>query len=134
MRALILTFSLLISFSAFAEYKSSDEIVKDLKTFTKEDGTKGNEHLADIVAKVDDAVKYASTQKTSTEALKEIVRVSAITLQHDDSAAVADVLIPLYKKDLKAFKKALKTLPKSDADSLLKSVQDAIKEEKNGNG
>ncbi|QDK36992.1 hypothetical protein [Bdellovibrio sp. NC01] len=134
MRSLLMTFSLLLSLNAFAEYKSSDEIVKEFKTFTKADGTKGNEHLADLVAKVDDAVKYATVEKASSEALTQIVRVSAITLKHDDSAAVADVLIPLYKKDLKAFKKALKTLPKSDADSLLKSIQDAIKEEQNGNG
>ncbi|MDG0817942.1 hypothetical protein [Bdellovibrio svalbardensis] len=117
-----------------AEYKSSEEILKDLAVYTSADSKKDEEHLASIVVKIDEAVQFSLKNKPSEQLLHEILRVSYITLKNDPTAAVADVLVPLYKKDEKAFKKALKTLPKSEGNALLKAIKQAIHEEDVGNG
>lgn len=131
---LLITALFFVASTSAAEYKSSAEILKEFKTYTVADSKKGNEHLANIVVKIDEAVQYSLKNKTNANLLQEILRVSSITLKNDPSMAVADVLVPIYKGNEKAFKKALKSLPKSDADALLKAVKQAIHEEDVGNG
>jgi len=117
-----------------AEYKSAAELEKDFSSYTTADSKKDEDQIANMVVKVDEAVQYCLKNKPNAKLLNEILRVSSITIKNDPSTAVADVLVPLYKQDEKAFKKAIKTLPKSEGDALLKAVKQAVHEEAVGNG
>lgn len=134
-RITLLIITLLFSGVVFAEYKSQDAILSDFKNYSMDDAKKGNEHLADMVVKVQEAVDFAMKKKsTPKDLLREIGRVSAITLKNDPSAAVGDVLVPLYKRDPAAFERALKDLPKADAKAVIRAVKDSAKEQDSGNG
>ncbi len=126
--------TLFITTSAFADFRSSEEILKEFSAYTMADSKKGEDHLANIVVKIDEAVQYSLKSGPDINLLHEILRVSYITLKNDPTAAVADVLVPLYKKDEKSFKKALSTLPTAQGKALLKAVKQAMREEDSGNG
>ena len=134
-RISLLIITLLFSGVVFAEYKTQDAILSYFKKYSAADAKMGNEHLADMVVKVQQAVDFAMKNKsTSNDLLREIGRVSSITLKNDPSAAVGEVLVPLYKRDPAAFEKSLKSLPKTDAREVIRAVKDAVKEQDSGNG
>lgn len=132
-KALLVMTLIAFSTSAFAaEFKSSEAILKDFKVYTVKDSKKDEEHLADIIVRVNDAVQYSLKNKPSAALLSEILRVSLITLKNDPSDAVADVLVPLYKAEPTDFKKALDAFPKSEGSRLLEAIKNTIREDQSG--
>lgn len=127
--------TMMLSLSAFAvNYKTQADAVADLHRYSAADAKKGEEHIADMIVKVDAAVQFAVSHKAPSPLLAEIVRVSAIAIKNDPTNAVADVLVPLYKKYPKDLQEAVKALPKSEGDLLLKAIKDSAREQDSGNG
>jgi len=132
--AILLSTSLIFCDQSFAAFKSDQEILLSLKKYSAADMKQGNDHMADVLLQVNDAVQYELTHSKSTKVVREILRVSLLTLNQDPTLAVADILAPLYSKDKKFFENALQSLPKSTARTLLKAIKNSLREEKSGNG
>ncbi|WP_373999114.1 hypothetical protein [Bdellovibrio bacteriovorus] len=141
MRTLVaILFSSLLCFNASAS--TLQDSLKKLQAYSAKDfeaakdeaavGEKTQEMLKTVEQTVDTAV--AAKEKVSEDVLKELARVSVLTFEHDPSEAASEILLPLYKKEKKAFEKALKSLPKKDAKELEESLKNASREDDEGNG
>ncbi|KHD89490.1 MAG: hypothetical protein OM95_03815 [Bdellovibrio sp. ArHS] len=141
MRPLLALF--VVSFIALSVSATTlQDSVQKLQNFSAKDfeGAKDDEAVAaktqEMLKTVEQTVEAAlnGKEKISNDALKELARVSALTFAHDPSEAASEILLPLYKKEKKAFEKALRSLPKQDAKDLKESLRNAAREEDEGNG
>lgn len=138
----LIIFSLFLSFSAHAV--TLQESLKQLQQYTAKDFEKTKTQTdKDVSAKVQEMLN-AIEQSTElalkeqkplkAELLKELARVSVLTFQEDPSEAATELILPLYKKEKKAFEKAIKSLPESDRKELEESLKNTAREETQGNG
>ncbi|HWU44847.1 MAG TPA: hypothetical protein VN132_15450 [Bdellovibrio sp.] len=135
-----LLFSSMLSFAGgltivpTVEFKSSDEILSEFKNYADVDPDQSAEHISDIIVRVHWASEFCLKNSCEQEIFDQIVRVSFATLKNDFTYAVGEYLVPLYREQKSKFEKALRRLPASSSEKLLKNVQDAIDEMENGNG
>jgi vacuolar-type H+-ATPase subunit I/STV1 len=150
-------FIVLLSSTVWADFKDSGEALVKLKSYESNFFAKINAEataeeevakspsmdpseaeLKKIDALFDDlesSVKFLQSQKVMDETLlDELVRVANLSLNNDKTRYAAEVVLPVYQKDSKAFKKALKNLPKADAKYFEKSLKNSEREMKKGNG
>lgn len=137
---LLLTFS--FALPSFAEFKNPDEAVQKLKSYRssdfaddaekekREETTKETELYDDLF----DAVKFTETHAPDDEFLKALVGAASLALKEDPSWYAGEVVAPVYKKNKKAFDKALKSLPPQDAADIKEAIQNSEREKKSGNG
>lgn len=139
-----LSILLLIQFTVFSvwaqtEFKTSQEVIKKLKTYDAEKiksavGEDRDKIEDNLIDDLDGAVHFANKNKVDGEFMKAVVSAASLSLKHDPSIYAAEIVGPLYKKEKKAFKEALKSLNKKDSAELEEAILDKAKEEKEGNG
>lgn len=112
-------------------YSANDLKISETRT-EEEVNSKLQEMLQAIEKSAGEAIK--EKKEVSLELLQQLTRVSVITFQADPSEAAAELLLPLYQKQKKAFDKALKNLPPKERAELLDSLKNAVREESEGNG
>lgn len=117
--------------NTLAKYTNSDFETSPAKS-EKEVAGKVQETLKIIEQTVDLLMKDA---KAPSEGLiKELIRTSELTYHADPSVAAAELLLPLYQKEKKTFEKVFKSFPKKIRDDVKESLQNAAREEAEGNG
>jgi ribosomal 50S subunit-associated protein YjgA (DUF615 family) len=91
--------------------------------------------VVDLYSDISAAVGTEMQQKQwSTELLAEIFRLTCLSLSNDNNWMIARDLVPLYQKDKSAFMQQLKKLPTKDAKNLQEAVENANREQQEGNG
>lgn len=143
--------------AAFADFKESAEAITKLSSYQatffaeirdeamiheennppREPGPSDSElkKVDAVFADLEAATKLLQSQKVMDEKLlNELVRVANLCLNNDPSMFAAEVVLPAYNKDKKAFKKALDKLPKTELKIFEKSLKDSQREQNKGNG
>ncbi len=155
--ALKILFIFSISTSARADFKDAGEAVAKLKSYpdnfyaaihdesTLEEENKKSENVGpseaelnkttDFFIDLEFSVNILLTQKSmDINLVDEVVRLANISMLNDPTRYAAEVIAPAYHKDPKAFKSAIEKMSKSDAKSFEKSLKNAQRELKKGNG
>ena len=139
MKHILIAFTILFSFNAFAGFKTAAEAETKLKTFSseqfKDKEAKDQEKIEDdLVDSLIDAVEFAVKDPKHEGLKKEIVRVAVVLLKQDKSLYGAEIILPLVRQNRAEFQKLIKTLPAQDSRLLDRTVKDADREESSGNG
>ncbi|WP_374029853.1 hypothetical protein [Bdellovibrio bacteriovorus] len=137
--ALVFVFS-----SVAAQAATLEELQKKLQAYSAEDlkapkakdDEAVSEKTTEMLKTIEDTVDLATKgkEKVSADVLQQLARVAVLTFEADPSLAAAELLLPLYKKEKKAFDKAMRTLPSKDNKSLKDALKDADREDEEGNG
>lgn len=141
-KCFLLIFILTLPLAVRAEFKTADEAMAKLKSYKAEDfkrtpeksEEKSDAHEDQFFDDLDEAVKFATANKVNQDFLVTVAEATSLSLKNDDTAYAGEIVLPLFKKDKKAFKAALKKLSKKDAEQIEESFKDKERENKSGNG
>jgi hypothetical protein len=73
-------------------------------------------------------------KQLNMELLGEIFRLTCLSLNNDTNWMIGSDLLPLYHKDKATFEQQMKSLPKKDAKNLKEAIENAEREQQDGNG
>ena len=146
---------MLMATAALANFPSVETALQKLKTYNstffadvneqrmleKQLGEKdkgisaADKKVVEMYGDIDSAVGTEMQQKQwSIELLNEIFRLTCLSLNNESDWMIAKDLLPLYQKDKSAFEQQMKSLPKQDANNLKKAIENAVREQQDGNG
>lgn len=149
----ILILTTLLSLSALAEFKSTNDAIEKMRSYSptyfaeiRDEATQAedNEEAQDVVTEdkmdtffidLEGAIKLLTTQKKIDPVLyEEVLRVASLSLDNDPTWFAGDLVLPLYKKDKEFFTENLKKLSEKSARNLEEAVKNSALEDAEGNG
>ena len=124
-------FTVTESIKVLKKYSASD-----LETSKNRSKKQVGEKVQEMLSTIHETVELVrvDAKNSSPELIRELVRVSSLTLKADPSEAAAEIILPLYNEQKKAFEKALEELPTKDRANFKESLKNAAREAAEGNG
>lgn len=133
---LVLTITLLLSLSSFAQQNKS--LLNELKSFQKQqlaedvrNKDKSNLNIDKMFRALQKLESIYKKDKVPQNFIEEACRVAELTFINDNSEFAAEILLPLYQKQKADFTKAFIKLKYKRCQE---SLQNADREEREGNG